>query len=188
MKARLKKKLLEEFALRGTPATTRATYSGCIERYERHFDASAAQLGAQHVRAFLLHLARDRGLSSLTQNVYSAALRFLYCDVLRRPRVVAQMPRRKVARRTVEVLTAPEVRRLLDALVSRAHRMVCAEPWRRAADPRGARAARPDGHCIARTRRRGTRRTRRHRRQSSTAAARASPAPPPLHVFASQLL
>jgi len=110
VKAQLKKKLLEEFALRGAAASTRSTYMGCIDRFERHFDASAARLGAADVRAFLLHLAQERRVNPLTQNVYASALWFLHADVLRRPRVVAQMPRRKIERRTVEVLTQAEVR------------------------------------------------------------------------------
>lgn len=125
MKAQLRKKLLEEFALRGAPASTRETYMGCIDRFERHFDASASRLGAEDVRAFLLHLAQQRGLSAPTQNVYASALVFLYAGVLHRPRVVAQMPRRKMVRRIAEVLTPGEVRRLLDAITSVTHRMAC---------------------------------------------------------------
>jgi integrase/recombinase XerD len=125
VKAQLKKRLLEEFALRGTPASTRSTYVGCIDRFERHRGASASRLGAEDVRAFLLHLAQERGVSPVTQNVYASALSFLYAGVLHRPRVVAEIPRRKIVRRTVEVLTLVEVRQLLDAITSVTHRMVC---------------------------------------------------------------
>ena len=45
MKQQLQKRITEEFALRSTPLNTRLTYQRCINRFERHFAASAATLG-----------------------------------------------------------------------------------------------------------------------------------------------
>ena len=105
------KRLREEFALSGTPINTQRTYVGCIERFERHFGKAATTLGETHVRQFLLALCEERRLSSVTHNVYAAALFFLYARVLRRPRVVAGMPRLEVARHLPQVLTSQEVER-----------------------------------------------------------------------------
>ena len=117
------KRLREEFTLRGTPQRTQETYAGCIERFERYCGKSAAGLGEAQVREFLLHLCEWK-LSAITHNVYAAALFFLYTHVLKRPRVVAGLPRRKVARHLAQVLTPPEVERLLGALRSVVHRTV----------------------------------------------------------------
>jgi site-specific recombinase XerD len=118
MKQQLKKRLMEEFELRGTPLNTRKTYLGCVERFERHFAASASTLGRAEVRQFLLHLVEQEKFSPATHNVYAAALGFLYLHVLGRPRVVEKLPRRKGVRKLPVVLTPQEVERLLGALTS----------------------------------------------------------------------
>ncbi|MGH8309016.1 MAG: tyrosine-type recombinase/integrase [Steroidobacteraceae bacterium] len=124
MKQQLQKKLAEEFDLRGTALNTRQKYRCCIERFERHFTASAAQVGRDHVRQYLLHLVEHEKLSPITHNVYAAALHFLYTHVLGRPRVVEKLPRRKQVRKAPAVLTPEEVERLLGALSSRMCRAV----------------------------------------------------------------
>lgn len=121
MKQQLRKRITEEFELRGTARNTRLTYLRCIERFERHMVKGAAGLGREAVREFLLHLV-EQGLSPSTHNVYAAALHFLYARVLRRPRVVDELPRRKAAFKLPEVLTQAEVARLFEALPSPRHR------------------------------------------------------------------
>lgn len=124
MRKSLKKRLFEEFELRGTPASTRSTYAYCVDRFERHFGGSAARLGRKQVREFLLHLVTVERRSAITHNVYVAALYFLYARVLGRPAVVAGIPRRKLTRKVAEVLTPEQVERLLAAQPSPTHRMV----------------------------------------------------------------
>jgi len=122
MKQQLQKRLAEEFELRGTPLNTRLTYRRCVERFERHFGKSAAQLGRAEVRQFLLHLVEHEKLSPSTHNVYAAAVQFLYTHVLARPRVVDKLPRRKGMRKLPSVPTAAEIERLLSAVHSPTHR------------------------------------------------------------------
>jgi integrase/recombinase XerD len=124
MKQQLKKRLFEEFELRGTPVNTRTTYAHCVDRFERHFGRSAARLGKKQVREFLLHLVTVERRSATTHNVYAAALYFLYARVLGRPAVVAGIPRRKLTRTVAEVLRPEQVERLLAAQPSPTHRMV----------------------------------------------------------------
>lgn len=116
MRQALTKRLAEEFTLRGTPLNTRSTYRRCIERYERHFDKPAVQLGRTEVRQFLLYLVEHEKLSPSTHNVYAAALHFLDARVLVRPRVVDELPRRKGVQRLPAVLTPAEIEGLLSAL------------------------------------------------------------------------
>ncbi len=125
MKPASRIKLAEEFALRGVADSTRTTYVGCIERFEKQCGGSVERVGADTVRAFLLQL-EERGVSPVTSNVYASALRFVYGEVLHRPRVVALVPWRKLVRRVMEVLTPGEVHRLLSAIASVVHRTVCA--------------------------------------------------------------
>jgi hypothetical protein len=43
----LRKRMHEEFDLRGTPTNTRKTYARCVERFAAHFGRSPARLVAQ---------------------------------------------------------------------------------------------------------------------------------------------
>jgi site-specific recombinase XerD len=124
MKDHLRRKLIEEFDLRGTPPGTRRVYTGCIERFERHFARGTAALGEQHVRQFLLHMLEHSHASASTHNVHGAALRFLYTHVLKRPRVVAGIAWRQVGMRLPSVLTVDEVERIVAALPSPTHRAI----------------------------------------------------------------
>jgi len=124
MKQQLEKRLAQEFELRNTPVNTRLTYRRCIERFERHFDKSAAHLGREEVRQYLLHLVEHRNLSPITHNVYAAALYFLYTHALRRPQIVEKLPRRKATRKLPSVPTTEEIEKLLAAIRSPMHRAV----------------------------------------------------------------
>ncbi|MCC6241591.1 MAG: integron integrase [Gemmatimonadaceae bacterium] len=70
---------------RFSPRTTEA-YARWVRAYVRyHHRQHPRTLGADAVREFLVHLARDRQVAASTQNQAHAALRFLYRDVLGEP-------------------------------------------------------------------------------------------------------
>lgn len=124
MRQQLKKRLVEEFNLRGTPLNTRKTYTYCIERFERHYGQSAATLGCDEIRRFLLHLVEHQKVSASTHNVYAAALHFVYVKVLGRKQVLEGIVRRKLGRRLPAVLTSGEIEQVLGALPSPTHRAI----------------------------------------------------------------
>jgi integrase len=104
------------FDLRGTPPTTRKTYTYCIHLFERFVGRDVTQLGRQQVEQALLHLVRERRLSASSHNVYAAALRFLYDAALDRPEVMLRVPRRKQPTRLAVVLSATQIVQFLCAL------------------------------------------------------------------------
>lgn len=58
---------------------------------------------------------RERHLAPATCNQALHALRFLWCEVLKRPEIVVDLPSAKVPQRLPEILSREEVARLLDA-------------------------------------------------------------------------
>jgi len=117
-KPRLRDKMREDLALRGMSANTTATYVRCARQFAEHFGRSPCSMGAEEVRTFLLHLVQERKVCEASFNVYAAAIKFLYTVTLKRPEVVADVPRMRVPVRIPVVLTASEVARLLSALPS----------------------------------------------------------------------
>ncbi len=111
----LRTKMIEDLRLRGLATGTCDHYLRCVRRFAEYHWQSPAKLDTEHVRAFLLHL-RDLGRAPATIVVYWAALMFVFGVTLRRPRVMADVPRPRVPRRDpVPALAAAEVRALLDA-------------------------------------------------------------------------
>jgi integrase len=97
---------------------TEQAYTDWIKRFVRfHHKRHPAEMGAAEVKAFLTHLAVAGHPTASTQNQAKAALLFLYREVLGQPlpwlEPVAQA---KVSRRLPVVLTAYEIRRVLDKL------------------------------------------------------------------------
>jgi integrase len=114
----LESKMAADMRLRSLSERTRDTYLRFVGIFAKHHGRCPSDLGAEEVRAFLLHLDA-LGRTTSTRNVYWSALRFLYVETLGRPDVFATIPRARLRRRKDPVaLTKQEVGRLLSALAA----------------------------------------------------------------------
>ena len=114
----LRKKMQADLGLRGLAPGTRDHYLRCVKKFAEYFWRSPADLGTAEVRQFLQHL-QQLGRKPPTIIVYWAALLFVYKVTLRRPEIMADVPRPRVPRRDpVPALTEAEVSALLDAAAS----------------------------------------------------------------------
>lgn len=102
---------------------TQEEYLRCAKGFARYHGRSPTVMGAEEVRAFLLHLV-DAGKSPSVVKMHVAALKFLYSVTLGRPDEVARIPWPKVSWPLPDVLSGSEVERVLVAVESRKHRMV----------------------------------------------------------------
>lgn len=94
---------------------TERVYLGWIRRYVQfHARRHPRELGAEHVEAFLTHLAVDGHVAASTQNQALAALLFLYRDVLEQELPwLENLVRAKRPERVPTVLSRHEVQALL---------------------------------------------------------------------------
>jgi site-specific recombinase XerD len=115
---RTRDKMNADLLLAGLSKSTRAAYLACARGFVKFHMRAPDQMGEAEVRAFLLHLARDRKVAVGTYLPYLGAIRFLYRITLGRPEVVAGVPWPRMRRRPPDVLTRPEVLRVLDAAPS----------------------------------------------------------------------
>jgi site-specific recombinase XerD len=101
--------------LRHLSYRTEQSYVGWVKRFilfqgKRH----PRDMGAAEVRAFLTHLARNRGVSASTQNQALNAIVFMYREVIRRDPVdFGEFQRAKRTKRLPAVMTRDEVQRVL---------------------------------------------------------------------------
>ena len=80
----LRQLMIEEMQIRKLAPHTQASYVQQISRFARHFGKSPELLGPAEIRAYQLHLARERQLTASSILVAVAAIRFLYTIVLKR--------------------------------------------------------------------------------------------------------
>lgn len=110
----LRQRMLDALQLRGMAMRTQESYIDAVARLARHYDRSPALLSADEVRAYLLHLLRERHLSRSSVNQYGCAFRFFYGTVLSLPGDTFQIPLGPAPQVLPEVLSRVELVRLFD--------------------------------------------------------------------------
>lgn len=120
----LRARMIEEMHLRNLSASTQRNYLWQLDAFERHFGQTADTLGPEAVRAWQLHLIDERRLSRSTLVTATAALRFIYVCVLRRPWANDGIAHSRAPLRLPIVLSPAEVGAFLDAIPSLKHRTI----------------------------------------------------------------
>jgi site-specific recombinase XerD len=95
---------------------TRKIYLLYARKFAKHFWCSPAEMGADQVREFLLHLIEHQHASRETIRQVRAALRFLYAVTLNRPTEVDWVPVPRKEKRLPVVLSGSEVAALFAAV------------------------------------------------------------------------
>jgi site-specific recombinase XerD len=108
----LRRRMTEDMTVRNLSPYTQRNYLFAVARFARHFDTSPADLGPEHLRAYLNHLIA-RNISSSYFNINVAALRFLYTVTLERDWVLAKLPFQKRPHKLPTVLSSEEMTRFL---------------------------------------------------------------------------
>ena len=121
----LRQLMIEEMQIRNLAPHTQASYVQQISRFARHFGKSPELLGPADIRAYQLHLARDRQLAASSILVAVAAIRFLYTIVLKRgwnPEEIIPTCRKP---QTLPIVMSPdEVSQFLGAVDGLNHRVI----------------------------------------------------------------
>ena len=106
----------EDLLLGGYSPKTREVYLFHVRKFAAFAGRSLGEAGDAEVRAFMLHLVRERKVSDATYRQARAALKFLFRQTLDSPSAVEWLPVRRTKRRLPSVLDRAEVQRLLAAL------------------------------------------------------------------------
>jgi integrase/recombinase XerD len=78
----MRRRMEEELKLRGYSECTHKAYVNWVSRFAQFYRRPPEQMGAEEVRAYLLHLLEERKLSHSTLVQALCALKFFYCHVL----------------------------------------------------------------------------------------------------------
>ena len=110
----LRQRMMEQLQLRNSSEATIHTYITAVSRFAKHFGQSPNQLGAEQVRAYLLHLMNERHDVWTTIQVNRAALKCLYVGVLKQPWFGEEIPAPKKRPIGITVLSQDQITRILD--------------------------------------------------------------------------
>src|ERR1700712_5182806 len=121
----LRQRMTEDMRLRNLGLSTQRAYLQYVAQFAGHFHKSPEMLGPAEIRAFQLHLSRDRQLSASSVGVAVAALRFLYKVTLQRGwNLDDVIPTGRQPQRLPVILSPQEVAGFLDAVGSLKHRVI----------------------------------------------------------------
>lgn len=120
----LKERMKGDLELRCYSKETAENYLQYSKRFAKHYGISPAKMGEAEVRAYLLHLQREKKAGPATLKGNVAALKFLYIHTLKRPEEVASIPWPKVPRPLPDILSGSEVGCLLTSIHLFHHRVI----------------------------------------------------------------
>jgi site-specific recombinase XerD len=115
--------------VRGMAERTRETYLAAVTRLARYYRRPPDQLSPQEVQAYLVHMLREEHLAWSTCNIAVHAFRFLYHTTLGHPELTFTIPGPKHRQTLPEILSPVEVRRVIEATVTRKQRAVLATTY-----------------------------------------------------------
>lgn len=109
---KLRDRMFLDLQLSGATSSTQRTYLREAQNLAKYFHKSPEQLGEDELKAYLLHLMKERHLSEGTLRFYVAGLKFLYRTTLKREWAVEKIRYPRAKRKLPVVLDLSEVESL----------------------------------------------------------------------------
>ncbi|MBI4455433.1 MAG: site-specific integrase, partial [Acidobacteria bacterium] len=120
----LRTKMIDAMSLRRFSPRTQQAYLAAVTGLTKHYKESPAQIDVEKIKAYLLHLTVERGLSWSSVNVAVSGLRFFYLQALGWDQVKLSIPPRKRPSPLPEILSRQELERLFACTAHPKHRIL----------------------------------------------------------------
>ena len=118
----LRRRMIEDMALRGFTEKTQSSYVRAVEGLVRYHRRSPDVLADEEIRRYFVHLKCERHLARPTITIALCGIKFLYETTLRRDFTLTGVPRPKREHKLPVVLTRAEVRAILRQITEVRHR------------------------------------------------------------------
>jgi len=119
---KLRQAMMEAMLLRGFSERTKESYIRGVRGIAAYYHLSPDALSNEQVRRYLLYLLDERKLAYSSANLALNAIRFLFREVLHRPRNEIDLPGPRQPQRLPEILSREEVGRILEAATDLRHK------------------------------------------------------------------
>jgi site-specific recombinase XerD len=120
----LRQRFQNDMVLRGLAQCTQDAYLDAVAKIAKYYHRSPDQISPEEIKQYLLHLIKDKHLSTSTTNQAGCALRFLFRVTLNQPEIGIEIPLRKPPERLPELLSRQEVESILAACTNLRHRTI----------------------------------------------------------------
>ena len=120
----LRQRMIEDMQLRGLSATTQRAYVRVVRQLAEYYNRSPDQISEEEMRAYFLYLRNEKRLARSTITVALCGMKFFYEYTLKQQWPMFELIRPKKERKLPVVLSAEEVRQILNC-VHRPHYRVC---------------------------------------------------------------
>jgi site-specific recombinase XerD len=115
--------MLEDLQLRGMSAETQKAYMGAVKLLAEHYNKSPDQITEAELRAYLLYLRNEKGVSNSTFTVYLCGIKFLYEHTLKRELPTLEVARGVKEKKLPVVLSKAEVRQIIGCVRRQRYRV-----------------------------------------------------------------
>jgi integrase/recombinase XerD len=120
----LRESMRQALRIRNVSARTEGTYLSLVARFALFHHRSPAQLGIEHVLAYLFHIRDVLKVSYCIFNQTVCALRFFYLHVMERPDLVVRIPFGQRPKPLPDVVSQAEMLAILEACASFRDRVI----------------------------------------------------------------
>ncbi|HEY4000832.1 MAG TPA: phage integrase N-terminal SAM-like domain-containing protein, partial [Candidatus Xenobia bacterium] len=119
----LRDRMLDDMEVRNLSPRTREHYVDAVAKFVAfHGSQPPGRLGPDHIKAYQLHLMREKRLSQSSVNIAVCALRFFYRVTLKKEWAIEHIHYGKRPRRLPEILSLEEVVEFLEPIRNIKHR------------------------------------------------------------------
>ena len=120
----LREKMLHEMQRRNYSPRTIRTYLSCLTSLSKHYNQSPDQISLDQVKTYLHDAVVNKGCSTVLVNQTISAIKILHQDILKKQWDSLSIVRPKKEKRLPVVLSANEVKAILNAPVNIKHKSI----------------------------------------------------------------
>jgi integrase/recombinase XerD len=122
MMTELRKRMIDELALRGLSDRTNEAYTSAVAQLARHFGRCPSRIGEEEVRSYLVYLTKEKKVARSTHTIALCGIRFFYREVLGVEWNVFDVARPKRSKKLPVVLSRRETWKILNLVKSPVYR------------------------------------------------------------------
>jgi len=120
----LRQQMIDAMRQRGFAIKTHKAYLAAVSSLARYFHQSPDHISTRQIQEYFVYLVQQRGLCGASCRLHLNGLRFLYLQVLGWKQFDIPIHYPKKEQRIPELLTRPEVRKIVQACDNYKHRMM----------------------------------------------------------------
>ncbi|MTI71206.1 MAG: integrase [Firmicutes bacterium] len=119
-----KNEMYKLLTLKGYSEKTKISYIGHLKRFLEYYDVKTEKLTKEHVERYMYHLLQDKNNSHSFVNQTLSSLKIYYDEILKKGRILYNIPRPKKEKKLPKILSEMEVKNILNNIKNLKHKAI----------------------------------------------------------------